>query len=79
MKKKDMISLRTKTAKELAKIVYEKQTEATKKKMEIMGGKEKNLKAHKNLSREIAKILTLIREKEIIEKIEAESKEGETK
>ncbi len=79
MKKKDIISLRTKTAKELAKIVYEKQTESTKKKMEIMGGKEKNLKAHKNLSREIAKILTLIREKEIIEKIEAESKEGETK
>ena len=79
MKKKELISLRTKTAKELAKIVYEKQTEGTKKKMEIMGGKEKNLKAHKNLSREIAKILTLIREKEIIEKIEAESKEGETK
>ena len=39
-------------------------------KMKILGGKEKNLKVHKNLMTEIAKILTLVREKEIIASLE---------
>jgi hypothetical protein len=48
----------------------DKGLEATKKKMEILGGKEKNLKLHRNLRSEVAKILTLIKEKEILEKMQ---------
>jgi len=81
MKRKDLIGLRGKTIKDLKKLAYEKKTEATKKKMEIMGGKEKNLKSNRILMTEVAKILTLIREKEIIESLEPkeEVKKEETK
>lgn len=79
MKRKDFISLRGKTIKELSKLAYEKKTEAIKKKMEIMGGKEKNVKVYRNLMTEVAKILTLVREKEIIEKIEMNNKEKKGK
>jgi hypothetical protein len=56
-----------------------KRAEATKKKMQILGGKEKNLKAHRNLRADVAKILTLVREKEILEKVQPEVKQEETK
>jgi hypothetical protein len=70
MKRKDFIALRGKTIKELTKLAYEKRTEATKKKMDIMGAKEKNVKVYRNLMTEVAKILTLVREKEIIASLE---------
>jgi ribosomal protein L29 len=79
MKRKDFTGLRGKTIKELQKLAYEKKTEAIKKKMDIMGGKEKNIKLYRNLMTEVAKILTLVREKEIVEKIEAKSEEIKTK
>jgi ribosomal protein L29 len=69
MKRKDFTELKEKTGAELIKLAGKKKTEATKKKMEILAGKEKNLKAYKNLRQEIAKILTLVREKEILEKL----------
>jgi ribosomal protein L29 len=69
MKRKDYTDLKEKTIKELVKLASAKKAEATKKKMEILGGKEKNLKLHRNLRAEVAKILTLIREKEILEKL----------
>lgn len=53
MKKKELSNLREKTIKDLVKIVYEKKTEAS----------------NRNLRREVAQIETLIREKEIIEKL----------
>lgn len=51
------------------KSVYQLKIEAMKKKMEIMTGKEKNLKAYMKLRREIAKILTRETEEKIIEKL----------
>ncbi len=69
MKRKDFEDLRTKSAQEIGKILVAKRLEANKKRMEALAGKEKNLKLYRNLRREIAKILTLVREKEIIEKI----------
>ena len=69
MKRKDYTDLKEKTVKEQTKMASAKRAEATKKKMEILGGKEKNLKLHRNLRAEVAKILTLIREKEILEKL----------
>jgi ribosomal protein L29 len=69
MKRKDFNDLKTKDIKSLKKMAQEKKLEASKKRMEIVGGKEKNLKATNNLRHELAQILTLVREKEIIEKL----------
>ena len=69
MKRKDYIDLKGKTITELTKMISVKKTEAIKKKMQILAGKEKNLKLYRNLRTEIAKILTLVREKEILEKV----------
>ena len=79
MKIKELTGLRGKSIKELTKLAYEKRTEATKKKMEIMSGKEKNLKVYRNLMTEVAKILTLVREKEIIESLEPKEVKEEVK
>lgn len=70
MKRKDFTDLRTKDIKTLKKLAMEKKLEVAKKKMEIMGGKEKNIVAAGNLRKELAQILTLVREKEIIEKLQ---------
>lgn len=69
MKTKDFKELRTKDIKSLRKLAYTKRLEVMKKGMSVMGGKEKNLKSVGNLRNELAKILTLVREKEIIEKL----------
>lgn len=74
MKTKDLKDLRSKDVKSLKKLVSEKRLEAAKAKMGTVAGKEKNIKLALNIRREIAKILTLVREKEILEKIEAETK-----
>jgi len=73
MKKKDYIDLKGKTIKELTKMASDKKMEAIKKKMEILGGREKNLKLHRQIRAEVAKILTLIREKEIVDQLKVES------
>lgn len=79
MKRKDFEDLRGKSAEELGKVLTAKRLEAKKKKMEILGGKEKNLKLYRNLRREVAKILTLVREKEIIEEITKAEKPEDVK
>ena len=76
MKRKEINELREKTIQELGKLASTKKIEAEKAKMKILGGKEKNLKVRKNLAHEIAKILTLIREKEIIESLEPKKEEA---
>ena len=70
MKRKDYNELKGKTIKELTKLAGDKKNESIKEKMKILGGKEKNLKVHRNLRAEVAKILTLAREKEILEKLQ---------
>jgi ribosomal protein L29 len=69
MKTKEFKDLRNKDLKSLNKMVSEKKVLLTKKLMEIQAGKEKNLKAGMNIRREIAKILTLIKEKQIMEEL----------
>jgi len=70
MKKKELNDLRIKDIKSLRKLAMDKKAEAAKKKMEIVGSKEKNLKSTNNLRHDLAQILTLIREKEIMEKLQ---------
>jgi len=72
MKTKEFKSLRAKDSKDLVKMVREKRAEAAKKEVEIRSGKEKNIKLLGNIRHEIAKILTLIKEKEILEKLESQ-------
>lgn len=79
MKKKEFNELRKRNTIDLMKMVFDKKKEAEKAKMSSFGGKEKNNKIKRNLRREIAKILTLIREKEIIKSLQPkiEEKKGE--
>ncbi len=79
MKKKEITDLRSKKIEDLRKMADVKRAEVLKTKMKIMGGKEKNLSLKRNLSRDLAKILTLVREKEIIESLEKKEEVKEDK
>ncbi len=68
MKKKDLQDLRNKKIVELDKIVDKKKKESIMADIKMGTGQEKKIKKVKNLKREIAQILTIIREKQIIEK-----------
>ena len=67
MKKKDFQDLRNKKVVELEKIVTEKKQESVLADEKMKTGQEKKIKKVKNLRREIAQILTIIREKQILE------------
>lgn len=71
MKKKEFTSLKDKSIKDLMKMVNTKKVEVAKKMAEAASGKEKNLKASSSARHEIAQILTLIKEKEILELIQS--------
>ena len=75
MKKKDIISLRSKEAIELAQLVGQMRLEIVKTKANISASKEKNLKKVKNLRHDLAQVVTLMREKQIMEKAKGEIKE----
>lgn len=68
MKLKDLQNLRTKAVSELEKIVFEKKKEAALTHAKIKAGQEKNISKVKRIRRDIAQILTVIREREIMEK-----------
>lgn len=68
MKKSELTKLRSKKADVLGKTVTDKRLDLVKVSADIKASKEKNLKKAKNLRRDIAQILTLISEKELIEK-----------
>ena len=68
MKNKEKNMLFTKEIGELKKELGEKKEELTRLLVEMYGGKEKNLKKAKNLRREIAQILTIVKEKEFVGK-----------
>ncbi|MFH1864145.1 MAG: 50S ribosomal protein L29 [bacterium] len=67
MKKKDIRDLRLKSPKELMKMVAEKKKELAVFTSGVVLQKEKNVKKGKLLRKEIARVLTLLREKEILE------------
>jgi ribosomal protein L29 len=67
MKKSDIEKIRAKKIKQLKKDVLKKKIELMKADMKRRSGQEKNLKKVKKKKREIAQILTIIREKEIME------------
>ena len=78
MKKKDFTDLKGKTIKDLLKMANDKKSEVKKAKMNVLAGKDKNLKSSRNLKRDIAQILTLVREKEIVVKLKMKNEEVKT-
>ena len=74
MKTKEFKDLRAKDIKTLRSLAYTKKLEVIKKSMMVKGGKEKNVKLVGILRSELAKILTLVREKEILAKLEKNTK-----
>ena len=66
MKKKELTAFRNKKIDDLNKILREKRADAREAYSSIRAGQEKNIRKYKSLRREIAQILTIIREKEII-------------
>lgn len=73
MKTKEAKELQNKSIAELEKIVSDKKRDLEKVLLDIIVGKEKNLKKGKNLRHEIARVLTIISNKKFIE---AEKKEN---
>ena len=72
MKTKEFKDLKNKEVKDLIKMLNERKNSLRKIMLEIKTGTEKNIKKGNNIRKEIAKILTLIKEKSIIEQIEEE-------
>lgn len=66
MKKKDLTDLRNKKINELEKLLSKKRNELINTYAKIKAGQEKNLKKAKNIRCDIAQILTIIREKELL-------------
>ena len=69
MKRKEFNEIKNKEIKDLKKLSSEKKLEAKKVRMNMTAGKEKNLKIFRNVRRDIAQIMTVIREKEIVENL----------
>ena len=70
MKKKDFNELKGKEVSDLLKMVKAKKSELAKLGPKVVSGEEKNLKKAANLRKEVAQILTLVREKKILKKEE---------
>jgi len=68
MKRREINELRTKSKEELTELAEKTRLEITKAKAYISALKEKNLKKVKNLRHDLAQILSILREKDIIEK-----------
>ena len=79
MKKKDLQTLREKNIDELTKIVDKKKVEFNKAQAKITTANEKNLKKPKNLRHEISQILSIIRERELMENFALKEKESTKK
>lgn len=73
MKKKDLHDLRKKPGKELSLLLKKKHLKLIRTRVDRTAGKNTGLKKEKNLKLDIAQILTIIREKEILKDIEEEN------
>ena len=68
MKKKELESLRKKDIKELTKILEDRKKEYLLTYNQVKAGQEKDTRKPTNVRKEVAQILTTIKEKEIIAK-----------
>lgn len=63
MKKKDLLELRAKEIKELQSLLAKKKQELAKMMLELRAGKIKNVHVGKSLRKDMAQILTIMKEK----------------
>ena len=76
MKTKDLQNLKGKTVAELKKAALEKSSGLNKLRTELMTGKHKNVRVVKNARQDLARIYTILKEKELLEET-ANTKKGE--
>ena len=74
MKAKEFGNLKIKEIKELKSLISKKKLEQIKIQVKMHSGKEKNLKRIWALKKEIAQVLTLIKEKELLERNNPQAK-----
>jgi ribosomal protein L29 len=74
MKKREFDELKKKEIVELRQVLADKKLDYLKARTNIKAGKEKNLKAAKNTKSDVAKIETLLREKEFMAQTKGETK-----
>lgn len=65
MKKRDLKELHTRTIEELQKALIDIKAEIIKMQIELSRGADKNLNSVRNKKKDLARILTVIREKEV--------------
>ena len=68
MKRKQLDDQKSKDVNFLNKLIAENKIELQKVQAEIRAGKEKNLKKAKNLRTDISQLLSILKEKEILER-----------
>lgn len=68
MKSKDLSDIRKKSIKQLDTMLTKSREELDQVKIDMSLGKESDFKKAKKIKKEIAQILTIIKEKEIVEK-----------
>ena len=73
MKKTELKTLRGKKIEELKKLSKERKLEIVKVLAKMAAGQEKNLKKAKNLKKNLAQTETIIREMEIVNKLQKEA------
>ncbi len=79
MKTEELKKLREKDTKELEGMVVEKKRELANAYANRKASNESNLKIVKNTKRDIAQILTIIREKEIVQNLKEKEEKSSTK
>ncbi len=79
MKTKELKKLRGKDIKELEGMVIEKRRDLTNAYANRKASNESNLKVVKNTKYDIAQLLTVIREKEIVQNIKEEEEKSSSK
>ena len=76
MKKKDLAGIKKTSKEELKSLAEKKSLDLSKAKAAMKAGQEKNLKKVKLLRHEISQILSILREKEIVEKLDEKKVEN---
>lgn len=70
MKKKELKSLKQKTIKEIEKVLIKKRQSLLETIVKAKAGQEKNVKKVKMLKKDVAQILTILKQKQLKEKQE---------
>lgn len=66
MKIKELQNIKVKEVKELKSLILNKKLELLKNQVKMLSGKEKNLKKTWALKKEIAQLMTIVKEKEFL-------------